>query len=98
MIRVIYRWHVEPENFEAFKSVWSATTNRIHESVAGALGSFMLRACERDSEILTVAKWESLASWESFWGNQNPQEMEEMRKLGTRISADVYDEIGDFTR
>lgn len=58
----------------------------------------MLRACERDSEILTVAKWESLASWESFWGNQNPQEMEEMRKLGTRISADVYDEIGDFTR
>ncbi len=98
MIRVIYRWKVEPENFEAFKEIWRATTNRIHESVPGALGSFMLRACESESDIWTVAKWDSIESWEKFWGNTNPEEMEEMRKLGKRISVQAYDEIEDHTR
>jgi len=98
MIRVIYRWQVVPENFEAFKKAWSATTNRIHASVPGALGSFMLQACESESEVLTVAKWDSIASWKQFWGNKNPQEMENMRKLGKRISVDAYEEIEDYTR
>jgi len=62
MIRVIYRWEVHPEDFEDFKRVWSATTNKIHETVPGALGSFMLRASDRDSEVPTVAKWESTES------------------------------------
>ena len=98
MIRVIYRWEVQPKNFEDFKRVWSATTNRIHESVPGALGSFMLRASDRKSEILTVAKWDSEESWKKFWGKQNPEEMLEMRKLGKRVSVEAYDEIDDFTR
>lgn len=97
MIRVVYRWKVDPENFEEFKRIWSATTNRIHESVSGAKGSFMLQACENDSEVLTVAKWDSLESWQTFWGNSNPEEMEKVRKLGERISAEVYEEIEDYT-
>ncbi len=98
MIRVIYRWQVEPENFDAFKKAWSATTNQIHESVPGALGSFMLRSCENGSEVLTVAKWDSMESWKKFWRSSNPKEMEEMRKLGKRISVDADDEIEDYTR
>jgi len=98
MIRVIYRWEVQPEDFEDFKRVWSATTNRIHETVPGALGSFMLRVSDRDSEVLTVAKWESMESWKKFWGKQNPEEMQEMRKLGKRVSVNAYDEIDDYTR
>lgn len=98
MFRVIYRWQVEPEDFEEFKNIWRATTNTIHESVPGALGSFMLRACEKDSEILTIAKWESKESWKVFWGANNPKEMEAMRKLGNRISIEIYDEIEDRTR
>lgn len=43
MIRVVYRRKVEEENFENFQEAWSRTTNRIHETVSGALGSFMLR-------------------------------------------------------
>lgn len=98
MLRVIYRWQVEPENFEEFKQTWRTTTNHIHETVPGALGSFMLRACENSSEILTVAKWDSQASWERFWGNQNPSQMQGMRALGTRLSVDVYNEEEDHTR
>lgn len=98
MIRVIYRWQVDPENFDAFKRIWTATTNRIHETVPGALGSFMLRACEDESEVVTVAKWDCLESWKAFFGNTNPEAMQEMRKLGKRIAVDAYDEIEDYTR
>ena len=98
MIRVIYRWQVDPENFEEFKRVWSTTTNQIHKSVPGARGSFMLQACESASEVLTVARWDSLESWKAFWGNTNPEEMKAMRILGKRISVEAYDEIEDYTR
>ena len=98
MVRVIYRWQVKSENFEEFKRIWSVTTNRIHESVAGAQGSFMLRSFENETEVLTIARWDSLESWESFWGNENPKEMGAMRKLGERISVDVFEEIEDHTR
>lgn len=98
MIRVVYRWHVTPENFEEFKKIWSITTNRIHESVTGALGSFMLRSFKDEAEVITIAKWDSLESWKNFWGNENPKEMEAMRKLGNRISAESFEEIEDFTR
>ena len=98
MVRVIYRWHVNSENFEQFKKTWTKTTNRIHETVAGAQGSFMLRSFENETEALTVARWDSLESWKSFWGDENPKEMEAMRKLGKRISAEVFEEIEEHTR
>jgi len=98
MIRVIYRWRVEPENFPEFKNAWSAATNHIHETVPGALGSFMLRSHENDSEVLTVARWDSVASWKKFWGDAKPAQMEAMRKLGERVSVEGFDEIDDYTR
>lgn len=98
MIRVIYRWQVEPENFPKFKNAWSATTNYIHETVPGALGSFMLRSHENDLEVLTIARWDSVASWKKFWGDAKPAQMEVMRKLGERISVEAFDEIDDHTR
>lgn len=98
MIRVIYRWEVESENFEDFRRAWRRATNSIHETVPGAMGSFMLRSSDRNSEVLTVAKWQSAASWKAFWGKNNPQAMEEMHRLGKRLSVNVYDEIEDHTR
>lgn len=98
MVRVVYRWRVPPENFEAFKKIWRTTTNNIHKSVTGALGSFMLRSFENPTEVITIAKWESLESWKNFWGNKNPKEMEAMSKLGTRISAEAFEEIEDHTK
>lgn len=98
MIRVVYRWHVPAENFAEFQRIWSETTNHIHETVEGALGSFMLRSSENDEELLTIAKWDSLESWKNFWGNQNPEQMQAMRKLGERLSAEAFEEIEDYTR
>ncbi|MCG7201215.1 antibiotic biosynthesis monooxygenase [Marinobacter pelagius] len=98
MIRVIYRWRVEPESFEAFRQAWQRATNHIHETVPGALGSFMLRGEEDPSDVLTVARWESRESWKRFWGNRDPGQMRAMRALGTRIDAEVFEEIEDYTR
>lgn len=98
MIRVIYKWRVEEEDFVSFKEVWTRTTNSIHEVVPGALGSFLLRSPEDKTEVLTVAKWDSLESWKVFWGTENPSEMVGMREIGERISVTVYDEVDDFTK
>lgn len=98
MIRVVYRWKVKQENFASFKEMWTRTTNHIHETVPGALGSFMLRSHENKTEVLTVAKWDSVENWKAFWGAENPSEMEGMREIGERISVTVYDEVDDFTR
>ena len=98
MVRVIYRWQVKPEHFNEFKKIWSSTTNRIHATVAGAQGSFLLKSFENETEVLTIAKWNSLEAWRSFWENENPKEMEAMSELGKRISAEAFEEIEDFTR
>lgn len=98
MIRVVYRWRVEPENFEAFRDSWRSTTNRIHDTFAGALGSFMLRSLEDACDVTTVAKWDSLESWQRFWKDNNPEAMRKMRTLGERLSADAFEEVEDHTR
>ena len=98
MIRVLYRWRVDPQDFARFEASWSATTNRIHETVPGALGSFLLRGFDDESEVLTVAKWDSLESWKAFWDDSDPKAMVEMGTLGERLSAVAYEEVGDHTR
>ena len=98
MVRVVYRWKVEPRNFAAFRESWSATTNRIHDTVSGAMGSFMLRGCESETEVITVAKWDRLESWEAFWQGEDPEAMKGMRMLGERLSAVAYEEVEDLTR
>lgn len=98
MIRVVYRWKVKEEDFASFQELWARTTNHIHHTVEGALGSFMLRSPEDRTEILTVAKWDSMENWKAFWGAENPSQMKGMRAIGERVSVTVYDEVDDFTR
>lgn len=98
MVRVVYRWQVAPQDFEKFHKTWRATTNRIHASVIGARGSFLLRSFDDETNVITVAKWDSLAAWKEFWGNANPQEMAAMRALGERVSVECFKEIEDHSR
>ncbi|MEM6301794.1 MAG: antibiotic biosynthesis monooxygenase [Pseudomonadota bacterium] len=98
MVRVVYRWRVANEDFPAFREAWQAATNRIHETVPGALGSFMLRAFDDQSEVITIAKWTSREAWERFWDQADPRAMRTMRTLGERLSAELFEEIEDYTR
>ena len=98
MVRVVYRWQVPPEDFGAFTHTWRTTTNGIHATVPGAQGSFLLRSVDDPSEVLTIAKWDSFDAWREFWGNQNPEAMQRMRQLGTRVSVQAFEEIEDHTQ
>lgn len=97
MIRVIYEWQVQPEDIPAFREAWQQATARIHQSVAGARGSFLLQENENPGRILTVARWDSLEHWRAFWNAENPPEMLAMRALGERVSVTAYDEFADCT-
>ena len=98
MIRIIYSWNVEPEKLELFIETWKRTTNIIHEEVEGARGSFMIQNSENDTEIKTIARWDSLEDWEKFWKVSSQKHMGGMHELGHRVSVDIFKEIDDYTK
>ncbi|MCL6265347.1 antibiotic biosynthesis monooxygenase family protein [Flagellimonas myxillae] len=98
MVRIIYSWNVAPENLELFIATWKRTTNRIHEEVKGAKGSFMLQNNSNPGEIKTIAKWDSLEDWKKFWQDSKPGQMQSMHDLGERVSVEVFTEVDDFTK
>ncbi|GMM88896.1 antibiotic biosynthesis monooxygenase family protein [Vibrio fortis] len=98
MFRVIYEWRVPADKMDEFQSVWRSATESIHESVEGALGSFMLQSSDTPEKVLTIAKWRSREDWELFWGNRNPEKMQKMRDIAERISVEAFDEVEDRTK
>lgn len=68
----------------------------------GSAGMLQERSISEEShnpeEILTIAKWQDMAAWQAFGGMASPPEMENMNKLGERLSATAYEELDDFTR
>ena len=98
MIRIIYSWQVEPEQLELFIETWKRTTNKIHEEVEGARGSFMLQDEDDTRKIKTIAKWDSFDDWKEFWHESKHSQMQSMHELGERISVEIFREIDDFTK
>jgi heme-degrading monooxygenase HmoA len=97
MIRVIYEWRVKAGDVPAFREAWKQTTTKIHRSVKGARGSFLLQEVGNSGKILTIARWDSLEDWQAFWNSENPPEMLKMRSLAERTAVTAYDEFADFT-
>lgn len=98
MIRIIYSWKVEPEKIDLFIETWKTTTNTIHKEVKGARGSFMIQNDEDPGDIRTIARWDSLDDWKSFWQESKPSQMRSMHDLGERVSVEIFREIDDFTK
>lgn len=98
MIRIVYSWKVEPQKIELFIETWKRTTNKIHEEVKGARGSFMIQNHEDPTAIKTVARWDALEDWQRFFQGSNPSQMLSMRDLGERTGVEIFREVDDFTR
>lgn len=96
MIRVIYQWHVAPENREAFNEAWLKTTTLVREVYQGAQGSSILQDRQDANVILTIARWNSEDDWRTFWSSDNPPEVMQMSKLGRLIDVKLYEELGQF--
>ena len=98
MIRIIYTWIVEPEKQNLFIETWKRTTNKIHEEVKGARGSFLLQNENDTNEIKTIARWDSLDDWKKFWQDSKPAQMNTMHELGERVNVEIFREVDDFTK
>ena len=97
MIQVIYRWRVPEDRQKAFLAAWEKTTCAIREATEGAMGSFCVVGVEEPTEVLTIAKWQSLEQWQRFVEDAKLTSMKEMHDLGERVSAKAYVQKGDFT-
>ncbi len=97
MIRVVYRWKVPAVNRAAFLERWKETTNTIHETTEGALGSFCLQGIDDEDEILTVALWKSEHQWRQFIAAAKTGSMRAMHDLATQVSVTPYRQLGDET-
>ena len=93
MIRVIYRWRVNPERREDFATWWHEGTLRIRSTCPGALGSTLLAPTTDPSHFVAVARWEPVEALEAFWANPGgtPFDGAEL------VSAEVFNEVDDLT-
>jgi heme-degrading monooxygenase HmoA len=93
MIRVIYRWTVDPAESEAFVSSWRHATKRILSEEPGAMGSTLLRPIDEPDAWLGLARWRSRADLEAFWASGRAVAL----PGATFRSAEVLDEHTNFT-
>ena len=97
MIQVIYRWRVEPESREAFLAAWERTTTTIRDTTEGARGSFCIVGVDDPSTILTIARWDRIEQWRAFVAEAKSTAMKDMHALGTQVSHEAFEQVGDFT-
>ncbi len=97
MIRVVYRWRVQKSDESNFRTAWAKATTSIRESTLGARGSVLLQSQQDPTEFVTIARWDKLKDWQTFWKDSTRTEMQRMHSLAERLSVDVYEEIEDHT-
>ncbi|CAD5972631.1 hypothetical protein PCC9214_03924 [Planktothrix tepida] len=99
MIRVIYRWKVQPEKKTEFIQAWTQATETIRHQVLGSKGSLLLRSTQHSSEFIAIARWETLEHWQKFWQGDppDPQAFQIMQTVSQLLSHQVCEEIEDLT-
>jgi len=63
MVRIMYRWTVNPGDEEQFIRDWKEGTRRIQENCAGAHGSYLTRGIKDPRQFFGTARWESAEAW-----------------------------------
>ncbi len=57
----------------------------------------LLHSHQDSTEFLTIARWDTIESWQQFWKSPLKKEMQPMHDIAERLSVDVFEEIEDFT-
>lgn len=93
MIRVVYRWRVDPLRQSEFAGWWHEGTLRIRQSNPGALGSTLCRSTDDPELLIGIARWQSRAQLEGFWERTGPVDF----SGATMQSIEVLEELDDLT-
>jgi heme-degrading monooxygenase HmoA len=72
MIRVLYRWRVNPGQEAVFAKAWSHGTKVIRATVKGARGSLLLQSRTDPCTFVAIARWASAADWRAFRRGEKP--------------------------
>ena len=88
---------MQQDGEEGFRAAWEKATTRIRESAEGARGSVLLQNHQDSTEFVTIARWDTIEQWQAFWNDPSRTEMQDMHALAERLSADAFDELGDYT-
>ena len=65
MIRVVYRWTVDPSKAAAFAAAWQEATRFIQGAWPAAHGSFLLKSETEPNVYVAIARWNSVATWKA---------------------------------
>jgi heme-degrading monooxygenase HmoA len=72
MIRVMYRWKVNPGQEDVFAKAWTQGTKVIRATVKGARGSLLLKSRQNPCEFVAIARWTSVEDWRAFRRGERP--------------------------
>ena len=100
MIRVIYRWSVDPGRAEDFAAAWWEVTRCIQQAWPDARGSVLLKSQLEADVYLAVARWTSIDAWRASReaeGVVPAALVERMRAAASApASYDIFDEVLDW--
>lgn len=93
MIRVLYRWTVQPRAQAGFREWWHAGTLRIRSGQPGAMGSTLLESREDRNLFVGVARWTSVEALMLFREQVGPLHFDGAEL----VSMELFDEVDDLT-
>jgi heme-degrading monooxygenase HmoA len=93
VIRVLYRWAVDPATEDQFIEAWREATERIRAHEPGALGSTLLRPADSPNTLVGFARWHRREDVEAFWNSGNATPLPD----ATLESIEIMEEIEHMT-
>ena len=100
MIRVVYRWTVEPQQADTFVAAWREATRYIQQSWPDARGSVLLKSQHEANVFLAVARWTDTEAWAASRRGESvvPAAVIERMKAAASgpASYEIFDEVLDW--
>jgi Antibiotic biosynthesis monooxygenase len=93
MIRVMYRWTIQPEDHQRFIENWQEGTRKIQANCAGAFGSFLIHRRKQPNVFIGIARWQSRDDWR----NAQPTMISLNLAGPLPESAEFFDELANVT-